>query len=199
MRLFSYVVAEDHGFAPNPFHGFCTLATCKPKIRKPAGIGDWVVGIRQKKHGDFIVYVMRVEESMTYSEYWSDPRFSCKKPNLRGSRKQAFGDNIYYRDGENWRQQNSHHSNEDGTPNQENINRDTGTDKILIAGEYAYWGRDGPEIPKGFLDYNGENIRGARGHRSRFSEEFIKEFVKWFRSLDERGYIGRPLEWSRKP
>src|SRR5712671_5339411 len=34
MRLYSYVVARDFGFAPNPFFGVCTLATCKPDIRK---------------------------------------------------------------------------------------------------------------------------------------------------------------------
>lgn len=32
--LFSYIVRWDHGFAPNPFHGICSLATCKPGIRK---------------------------------------------------------------------------------------------------------------------------------------------------------------------
>ena len=42
--LFSYVVRYDSGFAPNPFHGFCTLATCKPGIRAHANVGDWVVG-----------------------------------------------------------------------------------------------------------------------------------------------------------
>ena len=34
MKLYSYIVARDFGFAPNPFYGFCTLATCKPKIAK---------------------------------------------------------------------------------------------------------------------------------------------------------------------
>ncbi|WP_225761747.1 hypothetical protein [Acinetobacter sp. Marseille-P8610] len=34
MKIFSYVVSRDFGFAPNPFFNFCTLATCKPKIRK---------------------------------------------------------------------------------------------------------------------------------------------------------------------
>ncbi len=27
---------RDYGFAPNPFHGICTLATCKPVIRRVA-------------------------------------------------------------------------------------------------------------------------------------------------------------------
>ena len=31
---YSYIITRDYGFAPNPFGGVCTLATCKPKIRK---------------------------------------------------------------------------------------------------------------------------------------------------------------------
>lgn len=44
LKLYSYVVARDFGFAPNPFHGYCTLATCKPDIRATASVGDWVIG-----------------------------------------------------------------------------------------------------------------------------------------------------------
>ena len=40
VKLYSYIVAVDSGFAPNPFHGFCTIATCKPRIRKTAEIGE---------------------------------------------------------------------------------------------------------------------------------------------------------------
>ena len=43
--LYIYVVDRDFGFAPNPFHGYCTLATCKPKIRNGASIGNWIMGI----------------------------------------------------------------------------------------------------------------------------------------------------------
>ena len=204
MRIFSYVVARDYGFAPNPFHGFCTLATCMTVIRRTARVGDWVVGTgsadKRNNRGNLLVYVMRVEEIMTYNEYWDDPRFRRKRPNLRGSRKQAFGDNIYFHDGKKWCQQNSHHSCEDGKPNQRNIVHDTGTDRILVASEYAYWGGEGPEIPEKFLDYDGEDIRKkGTGHKSKFSEEFVEEFVAWFRSLDERGCLGRPLEWPGKP
>jgi len=36
MKVYSYIVAYDSGFAPNPFHGICTLACCKPTIRRTA-------------------------------------------------------------------------------------------------------------------------------------------------------------------
>lgn len=39
-NLYAYAITRDLGFAPNPFHGFCTLATCKPGIRKTAKVGD---------------------------------------------------------------------------------------------------------------------------------------------------------------
>ena len=95
-----------------------------------------------------LVYVMQVDEVMTFNQYWTDIRFQCKKPRLAGSLKQAFGDNVYLRGGDGrWQQSDSHHSLEDGSPNVKNIRRDTKTDKVLTGGVYAYWGGSGPEIP----------------------------------------------------
>ena len=79
MKLFSYVVARDFGFAPNPFYGICSLATCKPRIRCAANVGDWIVGTGSKKRGrqNFFVYVMRVTDSYTYNEYWNHLGFGA--------------------------------------------------------------------------------------------------------------------------
>ena len=141
--MYSYVVARDYGFAPNPFFGVCTLATCKPRIRSTAAIGDWVIGTGSKKRGRqaFLVYVMQVTEAITFNGYWDDPRFRRKRPNLGGSLKHAFGDNIYLKDDNNkWRQLDSHHSYQGGVPNPYNIQNDTQVDRVLIGTEYAYWG-----------------------------------------------------------
>ena len=40
--VYEYVMTSDSGFAPNPFHGTCTLACCKPKIRK--GVANEIFG-----------------------------------------------------------------------------------------------------------------------------------------------------------
>ena len=200
MRLFSYVVARDYGFAPNPFYGTCTLATCKPKIRMAANVGDWVIGTAsaQRKGKGFLVYVMRITEVMTFNKYWEDPRFQKKKPNLRGSIKQAFGDNIYRIDATgHWDQQDSHHSYVGGAPNPHNIKNDTQTDRILMSEDYAYWGGSGPEIPGCFRDWGGMDICAGRGHKSQFPDDFLDAFIAWYRALDARGYHGAPLEWSR--
>lgn len=203
LRLFSYIVARDYGFAPNPFFGVCTLATCKPKIRKTASIEDWIIGTGSSQKGrvGYLVYVMRITETMTFNSYWADGRFQRKKPNLRGSKKQAFGDNIYFRDGSNqWQQQNSHHSYADGSANPPNICNDTKVDRLLLSTDYAYWGGFGPEIPQRFRNHNGLDVCCAtQGHKNQFPECLVNGFVTWFRSLDANGYLGAPLDWSETP
>jgi hypothetical protein len=95
MKVYSYVVAHDTGFAPNPFFGYCTLACCKPQIRKTAKVGDWVVGLTPKADGNRIVCFMRVDEGITFDEYWSDLRFRQKRPRYNVEVVQKCGDNIY--------------------------------------------------------------------------------------------------------
>lgn len=153
MRLYSYIVARDFGFAPNPFHGFCTLATCKPRIRAVASSGDWVVGTGAKSKYNLagrLVYAMRVAEVLDFTSYWNDPRFLAKRPVLNGSLKLVYGDNIYRRVGKRWAQADSHHSLDNGRPNEANIEQDTGADRVLIATKFVYWGASAPTIQSRF-------------------------------------------------
>jgi hypothetical protein len=197
----SYVVARDYGFAPNPFFGVCTLATCKPNIRRAAQLGDWVIGTgtasRQRK--DYLVFAMKVDEAVTFNEYWDDPSFQQKKPNLSGSKKQAFGDNIYFKQSGKWHQLDSHHSFADGTPNPANIENDTQADRVLIGSDYIYWGRSGPKIPARFRNFQGYDICAGRNHKSNFPTPMVEQFIAWLRGSDWKGYIGEPLDWSRTP
>ncbi len=198
MTLYCYVVARDYGFAPNPFFGVCTLATCKPIIRKHAQIGDWVVGIGSKRYGlgRRLVYAMRVSETLSYDQYWSAPRFGQKRPNLHGSLKQAYGDNIYHHHSKSkeWVQEDSHHSHPGGRPNRANIEHDTQAPRVLVATEFTYWGAKGPKIPTEFLRGK-ENVSCGQGHKCRFSPAFVESFVSWIQSLGMRGYVSPPKEF----
>ena len=200
MRLFSYVVARDYGFAPNPFYEVCSLATCKPGIRKVGCVGDWVVGTGSKtnKRDGCLVFAMCITETMTFNDYWQDQRFQCKKPNLQGSKKQAFGDNIYCKKGCQWQQLDSHHSHRGGVTNQHNIRTDTQVDRVLLSREYSYWGGSGPKIPAKFRGYGGFDICAKRNYKCRFPKGLVREFVSWLMCL-ERGYLDSPLDWSRTP
>jgi hypothetical protein len=72
-RLFSYVLRKDDGAAPNPFWGVCTLAICKPVIRRTAEVDDWVVGTGSKRAPDgrdlsgTVVYAMRITKKLSRS------------------------------------------------------------------------------------------------------------------------------------
>lgn len=158
-HLFVYVIARDFGFAPNPFFGYCTLATCKPGIRKSAEIGDWVLGVAGSKLGQDIhrkcILLMKVTEKMSFQEYWNDKRFELKKPCRNGSFLKMVGDNIYHHDEfENWYQEDSHHSFPDGSINVKNLNRDTGSCKdVLISNNFFYFGNQAIEVDLGSVNY----------------------------------------------
>lgn len=163
---FLYVVARDFGFAPNPFHGVCTLATCKPTIRRIARLGDWVIGmggLRLRATGRCL-FAMEVTAKMAFDEYWNEPRFALKRPLRNGSLKMAVGDNIYHRgpDGD-WIQADSHHSHPDGTPDQSNIEVDTNSDAVLLSSNFYYFGSAAPPIPASILADIG--FTNGRSHR----------------------------------
>lgn len=170
-------------------------------IRKHASIGDFVVGTGSaKRHrSGFLVYFMRIEEIVTYDDYWSEQRFYVKRPFLRGSKKQAFGDNIYHRHPQTGTciQANSLHSMADGAVNPLNVQRDTKSENVLVSNDFAYWGGTGPEIPALFRNFEGADICAKRGHKNRFSDHHRDQFIDWLRSLNAQGFIGRPLDWKR--
>lgn len=160
--LYIYVVARDFGFAPNPYHGHCTLATCVPQIRSKAQIGDWVMGVggsRLKATGKSI-YLMKVSETLTFNSYWIDTRFLRKKPARNGSLIMMVGDNVYHQEpgSETWIQSDSHHSNPDGTTNHENLKRDTSSDKVLVSDHFYYFGKSALKVDLDLIGYS--NHRG---------------------------------------
>ncbi len=201
MKLLTYIVARDFGFAPNPFHGYCTLATCKPNIRSSASIGDWVVGTGAKGKynlAGYLIYAMKVAEVMDFDSYWNDPRFLCKRPVMNGSLKQLYGDNIYNQLDGQWIQENSHHSLNNDQPNTKNIDHDTRINRILIAVKFVYYGSAAPYILEMFRPYQpiNENLCcSSQGHR-KGSPQLAIAFESWLDDRNEWGVQGMPLEFS---
>ena len=201
-RIYSYVVRYDSGFAPNPFYGHCTLATCKPDIRRSAEIGDWIVGSasndRTIKRGGHLVYAMRVTETTTFDDYALDARFEAKKPFRTGSRKQSCGDNIYFRgtpDG-GWCQRDSFHSREDGQIHQQHVARDTGVNRVLISNDFIYFGGTGPVFPDNLRDRDGRHLCKSGIGRSCFDDpQLVEDLKSWIGDFGVIGYQGPPQEW----
>ena len=97
-----YKMTDDIGFAPNPFHGYLTLATCKPYIRLSAKVGEWICGFTSATLSsdpvgrEKLVYAMRVDEKLTFDEYYLDPKFGAKKPRSGRGCLYLVGDNLYF-------------------------------------------------------------------------------------------------------
>ncbi len=194
MLLFSYVIARDYGFAPNPFSGYCTLATCKASIRHQAQIGDWVIGtgpIKKLNIPGRLVYAMRVTEKSTFNQYWDDPRFQVKKPHMNGGLKQAFGDNIYYKNVK-WRQENSHHSLPGGKVNMHNLVRDTKYPDVLISNHFYYFGKNHIAIPSRFADL----CLRRQGYKKNHDDKLVNAFLNWLENKFSPGLLGNPIQFE---
>ncbi|MDD6157360.1 MAG: hypothetical protein PUB52_10140 [Lachnospiraceae bacterium] len=194
MKLYSYVIPRDYGFAPNPYFRYCTLATCKPVIRRCAQVGDWVAafGAAGTIVHEKLVVLMRVEETLTFDQYWDDSRFISKRPVFSKGVIHMYGDNIYHHDGMNWVQELSHHSMADGSTNYINLNRDTGTDRVLVATEFFYFGNNAISIPKKFDSLIAHGI----GHRVSRDTDVINNFISYMQDNYKKGVQGTP--YSRK-
>lgn len=200
MRTYMYVVDRDFGFAPNPFHGFCTLATCKPVIRRGAQIGDWVIGMggSRLKARDRCIFTIRVEECLTFDDYWSDSRFLAKRPIRNGSSKMMVGDNIYHRLASNspWLQEDSHHSLPDGRPNPYNVEKDTQTNRVLVSRHFLYFGAAAPTVPSGILAEMGYS--NGRSHRV-YSDSAASPVLDWLNNVYGRQFglvLGDPFDFD---
>lgn len=190
MKLFSYVLVHDTGFAPNPFGGYCTLACCKPTIRRRAEPGDWVLGLSRRSLGNRLIYAMLVQEKLTFREYWQDSRFAAKKPNMRSvTRLDHVGDNIYEPTGASgYRQLPSFHSSrfaEDPAMKK----RDLSGHSVLVSNDYFYFGRAPIPLPASFAD-----LRVTRGYKSRFPPTMVSEVDAWLRTL-KPCTTSRPTIW----
>ncbi|WP_419927228.1 hypothetical protein [Candidatus Poriferisocius sp.] len=200
MRLYAYTVTTDSGFAPNPFHGYCTLATCKSGIRKRADIGDWVFGVGSVDMAQYgkLIFAMRVEEAMWFDDYWADPRFQLKKPNPNGTEESRCGDNIYHRfpDSGDWVQAPGYHSLDNGCPDPLNVEKDTKSPRVLISQHFAYFGRNAPDIPDHIMSHDEvDRFKGIRNYRCNFPQE--RHIVEWLQDLTRSpGIHGTPTHWK---
>lgn len=199
MAYYSYKIEHDFGLAPNPFWGYCTLAVCKSKIRRNVNlkIGDWVIGtgsVKLKKL-HHLIFLMQVEEKISMNDYWNDSRFDIKKPVINGSLVQMYGDNIYHQVemSNEWIQEDSAHSLDEGLQNKGHVTRDTGGKFVLISKTFYYFGDTCPKIPTEFLDIccEGRDIKS-----NSISTETADDFIKWVKSNFEIGIHGDPISWD---
>ena len=200
MRLFSYKMTHDTGFAPNPFGCTLTLATCKPKIRLHKDKGDWIAGFTSKgltgdKVGsERLIYLMRVAEKLLIRDYFSGPRFQDKIPDMCAKGPQAkAGDNIYrpLRPGAVVKAdfEQLPNANHRGKAHQK---RDVSGQYVLIADEFYYFGGSALEVPD---DYRPTVPEGQSGHGRKTPPSQAQRFIDYVRGEYQPGHHGAPHRW----
>lgn len=187
-RLFSYTMPIDDGAAPNPFHGMCSLAICKPAIRRVARQGDWIAGLGSQKapSGDLsghLVYAMHVEQVLTLEEYdrQAPTSWPHRIPNIHSINLwDRLGDCIYdYSKKGDVRQRPSVHG-------EKNMSIDIKGGNVLISRDFYYWGSHAILLP----DYLRPIMHQRQGHRSTSNNPYFEAFVSWVRGLSlKSGHI----------
>ena len=184
--LYSYIVKNDAGAAPNPFWGLCTLTICKPTIRRTAKIGDWVVGTGSKntklKDGkihdfsDCIVYAMRITDIKTLPDYdlFCKEQYVEKIPRwFSKDWRQRIGDCIYdYSNGVNPILRRGVHKVSDR-------NRDLKGLNSLISDHFYYFGEEARVIPRNLKGI----IKKSQGHLKIKDVNLISDFERWIRKF----------------
>jgi hypothetical protein len=184
-RLFTYKVAHDGGSAPNPFNGLCTLAICKPAIRRVAKQGDVIVGLGCGKDESRIIYCMEVHATVTWAEYIE----GCKSGSLAAinniensslagkipKNAKDQGDCIW-KDARSYSEALDSWSGHEG---EGDFNRDVSNGENVLIG-HAYWYFGKGDKHKIILPKNLENIIPGRGHRSNSNNDFRSTFVEFF-------------------
>lgn len=181
-RLFSYILRYDDGAAPNPFWGTCTLAICKPDIRRTANVGDWIVGTGSKnsrlKDGntynlsDSVVYAMKVTEKLSLEDYDKFCRKSLVKKIPQWNSKDyrlKVSDCIYdYSESATTKLRQSVH-------NLDSMKRDLGGKSVLLSNHFFYFGEEARILPRELKNI----IRRGQKHLVFDDSETIKRFEVW--------------------
>ena len=188
MKLYSYVVTHDTGFSPNPFWGYCTLADCKPKIRRTAKVRDWIIGLSPKTKGNRLIYAMKVKEIIQFGDYYRDSRFAAKIPDYT-KKKVVYkrGDNIYKPlPNADFQQLQSMHSNETNEDPKTKAH-DLGGKNVLISKTFYYFGSRALDLPE-----NLDDLKVGRGHKSKFSPDIVSAFRTFITHQRGRARVNAP-------
>jgi len=179
--LFSYCIPYNDGAAPNPFWGQCTLVICKPRIRRKAAVGDWVVGTGATGSSggvNSVVYAMRVSRKMTMREYdgFTRKELPDKIPDWKNKdHRRRLGDSIYDFSQDPPRQREGVHLHE-------NMATDLSGSNALLSDHFYYFGDNPIDLPEALTHI----VKHGQGHRSRLNDGYVGPFIEWIHNLGNK-------------
>ncbi|NIZ46629.1 hypothetical protein PVA44_04960 [Entomospira nematocerorum] len=206
-QIYSYIVAEDNGYSPNPFWGVLTLPWCKPPLRKAiatfasnkntsdiTALGIWLVGLsrKQKDGSNHIIFIAQITEILSHHDYFI--AYPSKRPNMDSSYAHIHhvGDNAYYFDEKSGIYESipSVHSNDDAMQQ-----RDLSIPSVLISKHFLYYGSNSLPLPSNLIE-----LKVGQGFKSTFSNDTKATLYDYIQTNQNNGYpsgqvLGRPSIW----
>jgi hypothetical protein len=170
MNIYAYIVPVDDGAAPNPYGGVCTLAICKPNLRKIAKQGDWLVGLDSKLQ---LIYTMKITTVMTMKEYdsYTKENLPIKIPNKTSKNiEEQMGDSVYDFSNDEIKLRPSVHS-------RCTKEMDLAGKNVLLSTCFYYFGKETKTLPKEF-----KNIVNLDMDFITLTNELEKSFLTWLKN-----------------
>lgn len=211
IKLYSYVMTEDTGFAPNPYHGVLTLACCKPQIRLCANVGDWVMGtagkvLTRNAHKQLgwsaedvgrLVYLMKITGKLTRSEYWEN---FDEKEYRKGEWPGEVGDNIYELVGKDYKgpTEGARHKPGDKVVDLGPKERGYPHSEVLTSNEFYYFGKEAPKLPPelGLIFVHKNRLHKVIADQGKINE--LLAYLKNQYGLPSNKPIGEPVNKPKR-
>jgi hypothetical protein len=168
MRIYSYILTWDTGFAPNPQDGLLSLACCKPAIRRSAKKGDYIVAFFgksnfDKKYAHSLAYIAKVDDVMSFQNYFL--KFPTRMDCIYDDRLQQLPNSFH----------NSSHRK-----------TDLSGQNVLLSKHFVYFGDLNMKIDNRFL-----SMVAGRGHKVVANDQFKKQFPIYFQELVDKLGMGK--------
>ncbi len=171
---YGYKMTHDTGFAPAATNGWLSLACCMPHVRKRARIGAWIAGFGGARYGyGCLIYLMQVSKSLSFDEYFRDPKFSGRM------------DNIYFKRDGVYQQAPDARTHKSVTE----MKHDTSVDRVLLADRFLYLGENKIQVRKYFPAFEPK----SRMYCVVDGDE-VRRFVAWVFDGKGSGIKGYPHE-----
>jgi hypothetical protein len=176
-KFYLYKMTTDSGGAPYADDEMLSRAICKPVIRRTAHEGDIIFGFGGNKMNEVLIYAATISKIVRNCDYYRD--------NIMYSNRQDCiywwqGDELVFREGSKFHGQ-WHRDHDVGLAGQHN-----GNANVIIANEFAYFGKNGTDGYK--TDYKElERLIGGmrQGHRINHSTELLDELRALYRNCIE--------------
>lgn len=172
MNIYAYKVPVDDGAAPNPYGGVCTLAICKPNLRKIAQKDDWIIGLNS---GNKLIYTMKGTQVLSMKDYdnFTKEKLNIKIPDIQNRDiEKQMGDSVYDFSSEDITLRKSVHS-------RCTKKMDLAGKNVLLSYCFYYFGSEVKTLPVEFNDVVNSDIDFVQ-----LNKELEKSFFKWLDNQD---------------